>query len=507
MVRKLYEENVAQPWETEILPANLKQRAIFSYIATFVGQPIKVAIGIGTTALLARVLTPADFGVVAMMLPLLAIVESISNLGLETAIVQRERLDQQQASAVFWLSLKINGLIVAGMVLMGPVLAQFYQEQSLRGITVVMAVGVSSLCLSFQHKSLLKRQMRFGVLNAIDVVALLAGSGVAIAAAWLGWSYWALVFQIVVPQIVQSLAYWLLCPWRPTRPIRRLQDNPELRAMLAYGTHLSGFHVVTQLGLKLDQVLVGYIGGASTLGLYSMAYQWAYFPFNQTYLPLIDVAISSLSRAVCEPQQYRHYCRQVLALMFGLCMPALAFLFISAQDFILFLLGNQWLVAVPIFRILSIAVFVGCLYRVTKWIYASVGQTQRQLRWGFFHTGVMIVAVATGSYWGAVGVAIGYTTATCLLTFPAVAFCLKIAPLSLGDFFRTAQRPASASIASALLLFAIRFALPEPPLLIVSLLVNAIIFSALYVGLYVLLPGGMKEAISLIQELKTLSNK
>ncbi|MBD2256134.1 lipopolysaccharide biosynthesis protein [Pseudanabaena sp. FACHB-2040] len=503
MVRKLPIDNF-QYWESDVLRSDLKQRSLHSGLITFGAQPVKVLIGVSTTAILARLLTPADFGLVAMLLPLLAIVDSVSNLGLETATVQREGMDHQQASAVFWISLKINVLIIAAMVLVAPLLARFYEEQSLTAMAIVMAIGVASVCLSFQHKSLLKRQMQFGVLTSIEVVSLVVGAGAAIAVAWMGWGYWALVLQLVVPQIVQGVAYWLFCGWRPTKYVKPSQADTNVRAMLSYGLNLSGFRLITRIGMKLDQVLIGYLSGASALGLYSMAYQWAYFPFNQIYPALFDVAVSSLSRAASDPQQYRNYCRQSLTLMFGFCMPAMALLFVSARDFMLLLLGSQWLVAVPIFQVLSVAVFIGSLYRVTKWIYVSVGHTQRQLQWGLIHTPVMITAVAIGSHWGALGVAIGYATGISLLTYPSVAFCLQLSPLTMGDFMSTFLRPATASIASGFLLFLSRLMLTAPGVLILSLILNLVIFGVLYIGIYVLLPGGLNEIKSLYLELKNL---
>jgi len=120
------------------------------------------------------------------------------------------------------------------------------------------------------------------------------------------------------------------------------------------------------------------------VGLYAVAYNWAYFPFNQVYLPLINVAISGLSRAASDTEQYKRQSRQILMLMFGLCLPALAFLGVCGQSLLLLLLGDQWVEAFPIFQVLVLSVFVSGFYRVTKWIYLSTGQTQRQLRWSFF---------------------------------------------------------------------------------------------------------------------------
>lgn len=488
--------------KTDALNADLKGRALKSGLITVASQPLKLILGIGSTAVLARLLTPADFGLLAMVTPLLTLVDSLTNLGLETAAIQREQLEHRQASAVFWLSLKINVPVIGLMVLMAPVLARFYQKVELTGMTLVLSVGVLSLCLTSIHKSLLKRQMRFGAIAIIDVGSLLAGVVFAIGAAWLGWGYWALVLQLVVMQLTQSVASWFVCGWRPFKYVRDALDT-NLRPMLAYGAHLSGFRFLTRFGMEFDRIIIGYSSGAAALGLYQVAYTWAYFPFEQIYHPLFDVAVSSLSRTQHDPDQYRAYCRRSLIPIFSFCMPILAFGFVAAPELILLLLGNQWLAAVPLLQILAIAVFVGSMYRVTKWLYLSTGETQRQLRWGLIHTSVMILAVAVGVKWGAYGVAVSYTVGICLLTYPSVVFCLKTSPLSIEDFLSTVWRPAFASVTAAVILYTSQFVLPNMNNTLLYLLFKITIFGIVYLLLLMILGG--KQSI-LVPMKKILSN-
>ena len=505
--------------------ADLKQRSLQSGLVTFAAQPIKLVMGIGATATLARLISPADFGLLAMLAPLLSLVDSLSNLGLETATVQQQNLTHRQASNAFWFSLKFNLLVILLMVAMGPVLAWFYGQKSLSAITLAMAIGAFSLCLSFQHKALLKRQMRFNLLMTIEVVSIAIATLCAIAAAWLGLGYWALVLQVVVMQVVQSIAYWIACDWRPSIKARvapaqlaiqqkdnqqtgTLEDSDDTRSMFSYGANLTGFRFITRIGMQMDRILVGYISGATALGFYDVAYRWAYFPFIQIYAPLFDVVISSLSRGYKNPATYRKYARWSLMSLFALCMPALAFLYVTAQDVLLILLGKQWLAAIPIFRLLLIAMFVGTMYRVTKWLYVSSGQTKRQLRWGLIHTPSMIAAVSIGAQWGAYGIAAGYTIGMCLLTYPSVIFCLKDSPLTKADFFSAVWPAAIASCLSGLALFSIT------PLIsslvtfsILKLCIQALFFGLLYCAIWICLPGGKQSATQAIASFKQLSRK
>ncbi|MEO1181653.1 MAG: lipopolysaccharide biosynthesis protein [Cyanobacteria bacterium J06636_28] len=489
-------------FETKALQANLNQRSLRSGLITVASQPLKLAVGIGGTMVLARLLVPADFGLLAMVQPLLSIVDSLSNLGLETATVQRQEFNKEEASALFWLSLRINTLVIGGMMLSAPLLARFYNQPELTNIILCLAVGASSLCVSFQHQSLLKRQMQFEVITAIDLVALLISTVAAVAIAWLGWGYWALILQLTIFQVIKGGAAWLVCDWRPDPKIKASQYQKDLRSTLSYGLHLTGFRCISRVGMKIDRVLLGYFGGASMLGFYSMAYKWAYFPFWQIYFPLFDVAVSSFSRSLQDPARYRMYCRRGLLVIFAVCMPALACLFVTAREVTLVMLGEQWLDIVPMFRVLIVAVFVGSLYRVTKWIYVSSGKTQRQFRWSLIHTPVMIIAIAIGVQWGAYGVAVGYTTAMCLLSYPAVIYCLQDSPVTLGDFVGAVWRPAIAAILSASLLYLVQSIFPTIHFLILQLVILGLIYVVFYVCLWLLLPGGYSQGKLFILALK-----
>ena len=491
-------------FNTDNISANLKQKSFHSALITFAAQPLKLLLGIGSTAILARLLTPGDFGLLAMITPLFLLVDSLSNFGLETAMVQKNSLDTKQASAIFWRSLKINTILIAIVVILAPITAWFYQESRLTGMTLGLAVGAYSVCLASQHKSLLKRQMRFGTLTVIELISLILSSIVAIAAAKIGWGYWALVLQLAVMQVVQSFAQCLVCDWRPSKYVKDDKLNAELDSTLSYGRHLTGFRFLTRIGMHLDRILIGYVSGANALGLYSVAYKWAYFPFEQVYFPMFDVAVSSLSRVQHDTDLYRAYSRRGLMPIFAFCLPALAFSFVEARNVILLLLGEQWLAAVPLFRLLAVAVYVVSMYRVTKWLYVSAGQTKRQFRWALIHTPVMIAAVVIGAKWGALGVAIGYMTGTCLLTYPAVDYCLRYSPLGWQDFIGAVWRPLIASIMAATCLYFSQGFINSDRLL-VEFLFRSTAYGIAYVVLWLLLPGGIKSTLEIIGSLKKSS--
>lgn len=491
---------------TDEIKSDLKGRSVRSGFLKVAGQGGHLVIGIGSTMILARLLTPADFGLVAMVSALMAFIGSFKDFGLPMATVQQEDVSHRQVSALFWLNAKLNGAVTVFMAGMAPVLAWFYGEARLVAITSVMAAGVLGSGLAAQHQSLLTRQMRFGALTAIEVSAAGLGAAAGIGAALLGASYWALVLQFVVTSLVGTVAAWSVCDWRPRWADRRREDAElDVRSMLSFGSYYTGFSVISHIGRNLDRVLVGYIGGAAAMGLYDKAYRWSIFPINQLYAPLMSVAVAGLSRVQDDAERFRAYFRQGLLPVFALSLPVLAFALVEARPVILVLLGDQWLAAVPLFRLLCLAAFMETINKVTKWLYTAQGQTERQFTWGLIYTPLMIIAVAVGAQWGAMGIAVGFTAGTVLLTYPAVTFCLAVVPLTMRDFLSIVWRPALAAAAAAGALAAAHPFLPDSGSALLTLLVAFPIFSVLYAVCWILLPGGWaatRDVLRLVELLR-----
>jgi O-antigen/teichoic acid export membrane protein len=261
--------------------------------------------------------------------------------------------------------------------------------------------------------------------------------------------------------------------------------------------------VMDHIGLHLDRVLLGYFTSATAVGLYTNSQRWSFYPLEQVYLPLRNVAIASLSRLQTDPKAYRTACRGAFLPVLSLVLPALAFMVVEAHGVVLVLLGDQWLAAVPLFRVMCIAGFARAMIMVTGWLYLSQGHTRRQFRWGVVYTCVMVLAVTVGVLWGPYGVAVGFTVGTCLLTYPTIAYCLKASHLRMREFLAIVSRPALASIGAAAALFAGEPFLGPGRGLVLDVLIKLAIFGLLYLVLWVGVPGGrraMQDLVLIVKE-------
>ncbi len=476
---------------TEQVRADLDRRTARAGTVSLVANAIAWVMNVSATMLLARLLRPSDFGLLAMVTVVTGFLANFADFGFSTAATQRATLTQAQVSGLFWVNLRIsilNALLLAGSA---PLLAWFYGEQSLVAITLVLAIGTLAMGISMLQLGLLRRQMRFGTVVGIDLAAMTISIAAGIGLAVAGAGYWALVAQQVLLQVLQAAGLWMLCRWRPSRPSRSAtMKDPELRELMSFGTYATAAKLVNYIGRQIDQVLVGRMVGAGPLGLYSKAYTWAMMPFHQVYYPLMGVVVSSLSRLQDDPGRYRHYVRTALLGIFGATFGAMALLYIKAEDGLLLLLGGQWIDAIPIFRTLTIAAVAMSFNHVTRWIYLAEGRTRRGLHWSLISTGTMIAGAAIGARWGAMGVATGVAIAAWVLVYPALVFCLSQSPLRIRDLAGAAWRPGVAALAAGAVLVLFERWTPTIEWRLVRLIVAMGVYAVAYGGIWLAIPGG-----------------
>ncbi len=495
--------NQQQYFNTDHLKSDLKGRSVRGGAITIATQATRFVLQMAALVVSARLLTPEDYGIVGMTAILFGFVGSFKDLGLMGATIQKTEINHKQVSTLFWINLAISSmfsLVVAGLA---PLLAWFYNEPRLIAITLVMATNFIITGLSVQHYALLLRQMQFSVLGKIDIITMLVGILTTIIFAWYGFGYWALVFMQVTTTVTNSAAAWIVCRWRPGRPIR----NSGIRSMLAFGRNLSGFRLVDFFTRNLDNVLIGRYWGPQELGLYAKAYQILLLPIQQISNPINSVALSALSSLQNEPEKYRRYYYKAILLITTIGMPIVGFMFASADKVILLMLGQQWLGAVSIFRFLMPAAFIGTFNVATAWVYESLGRTDRQFRAGIVTSSISVITFMISVRWGVIAVAAAFGLSQLIVIFPRVVYCYKGTSLRLIDLLTTLSRPALASIGAAVGMIGINYLL-EPDLnVIISLVIDLVLYTLLYLGIWIVLPDGRHTLFEILQMTKTLRKK
>ncbi|MDT5271968.1 MAG: hypothetical protein QOH49_4154 [Acidobacteriota bacterium] len=454
MPRRVYDPD--RHFRTDHLKADLKGRAARGGALTVGSQGVKFFFSMAATVVLARLLTPADYGLIGMVAVLTGFVSLFKDVGLSQATVQREEVTAAQVSTLFWVNVAVSALVMLLTAVLAPGVAWFYGEPRLALITVGYAAGFLAGGLTVQHEALLRRQMRFAALAAVEMTSLVAGLATAIALAWRGWGYWALVANQLAAGVVYAAGVWAVSGWVPGRPTR----GSGVRSMLAFGGNLTGFNVLNYFGGNLDNLLVGRFWGAQQLGLYAKAYQLLLLPIDQINTPVSSVSVPALARLTSEPERYRAAYLRILEKLAIMTMPLAAFMVVSADWLVRLVLGPQWDATARIFAVLGLGAVILPLMNSTGWLFLSQGRTREMLRWGFIDVALKVASVVAGLPWGATGVAVAIVVRMYVQAPLLFWYVGRRGPVRASDFYRAAAPPACAFVCTFAALVGLRNLMP-----------------------------------------------
>ena len=285
------------------LGSGLRRHAVRGAGVTVLAQGLVFSVQLISTVVLARLLMPSDFGLVAMVTTFSLLLVSFGQNGYAEAVMQREAMDRYLASNLFWITTGAGLVLGIVFAAAGPLLARFYGEPRVVQIAAVLSLTIVINSLPVVHVALLKRALRFSVTSAIDILATVISVVSSILLARAGWGYWALVAALVIRPIVQSLGAWSQCLWLPSWPRRVAGTTSVMRfAMHVYGRF--SFNYTTR---NTDNLLVGWRFGSAQLGFYKRAYDIFLLPVNQLLAPVFDVVLSTLSRLERGSPEFRRY--------------------------------------------------------------------------------------------------------------------------------------------------------------------------------------------------------
>jgi PST family polysaccharide transporter len=453
-------------FDTNHLQSDLKTQSLRSGAVTLSAQAAKFVIQLGSTMVLARILTPDDYGIMAMVVAITGFAGIFINLGLSTAVIQRAKINHAQVSTLFWINTGIGAFVMLLVASLSPVIAWFYQTPALKWVTLALSCNFLINGLAVQHQALLNRQMKFPAIAVIQVGAMLTGIAVAIVAAINGFGYWSLVFNSLTISMFTVIGGWIASGWWPGLPRR----NAGVGEMIRFGSDIVGFNVINYFSRNLDNVLIGRYHGSGALGLYSKAYQLLMMPITNLRDPMNQVALPALSRLQNEPEQYRNYYKKLLSILSFVSIPIVVFMFVCSDRIISLVLGARWMEASALFKILAVAGLIQTVSSTRGLVLLSSGKTRRYLWLGVANALVTCLAFTIGLPWGAKGVATAYAVSNYLILFPSLIYSFNGTPVRLSDFFTAIYKPVMASglMAVACFLVLIQFDhLPDLLILIV----------------------------------------
>lgn len=381
--------------------AGLGTRAARGGLVTFMGQGARILIQLISVVVLARLLAPHDYGLIAIVVAMVGLGEIFRDFGLSTAAIQAPILTNGQRNNLFWLNTAIGAVLTVIAIASAPLIAAFYHQSEL--VPIMRAVSFTFLMngLATQYRADLTRNLRFSALSVANTLSPLFGLAFAVVAATMGAAYWALVGQQLIQSFSLLVMFAVIARWLPGLP----NGGASVRPFVRFGWNMASGQLLTYVGNNLDTMLIGYRFGPALLGVYTRGYQLLMTPLTQLRAPTSTVAIPVLSKLQNDKERFGKFVERgqivlgysivaILGLVVGAAIPA--------TDLIL---GHQWLASAPIVRLLAIAGSFQTLAYVGYWVYTTRGLAASLFRYSLVSVGVKVVCIIIGSFWGIIGVA------------------------------------------------------------------------------------------------------
>jgi O-antigen/teichoic acid export membrane protein len=360
---------------------------------------------------LARMLSPHDFGVAAMVLVVSSLVLVFGDLALGAAIVQRKELSEAQCSTAFWCSIAAGaGFTLAGIAVAGPV-ASFYGEAEVKPLLTVLSFSFLIASLAATHEALLVRNMEFRAVETRRMIGTLVGAVFAVIVAVHGGGPSAVIAGQLATSTVTSALLVKRSHWRA----RFTFSGTALRNLGGFSIFVLGHRLLYYLHRNADNLLIGRVLGATALGVYALAYNIILIPFSRIGGPVAQVMFPAFSRLQDQPERIAALWLRGTRVVGAITVPALCGLVVVAPDFVRVVLGERWAEAVPVIQILAWVGLLQSLQTLNSEILQARDRTSSMFAFSIGFFCAHLAAFVIGLHWGVIGVATAYAISSTLV--------------------------------------------------------------------------------------------
>ncbi len=429
---------------------NIRQRTLSGLGWSGATRILGAALQFGISVILARLLSPRDFGLLGMILVFTGFVSSLSDMGLGPSLVQQRTVSERHLNSVFWANVAAGAFLTILFVLAAPLIARFYKEPLLRLLTSIVALNLILGSLNVVQNALLERSLNFRAKFWIGSVSLSVSGTVAIGLALIGAGVWSLVGQSLTLTAIQVVIMWRLFSWRP----RLSFDLAAFRQLIRFGSNLMGVTIVYYWARDFDKLAIGRLLGSSALGIYSLADKLMRLPFENVTGTTTAVMFPALSAMQDEIESVKRTYLRATRMIALLTFPMMIGLCILAEPAILVVYGNKWREAIGVTQVLCLSGLVQSIYPTAGWIFLSRGRADMMFRWGIYTALVRVAGVLVGARWGIMGVAWAYVLSTyvfiCYLPWSSA---LRLVNLKFKELLRNLTGPFCCAVSMGLLLW------------------------------------------------------
>jgi O-antigen/teichoic acid export membrane protein len=382
-------------------PANLKARSLVAMLWSgadlFMRQGVQFVVAI----ILARLLSPEEFGTIALLYLFVGIAGVFADGGFSSALVQKQDATHADESTVFWINLAMGALVASALWLVAPWIAAFFGYPVLVPLAGMLAISLFLNALGSIHLVLFSKRLEFRRPMMISVSAALTSGTVAILLADRGFGVWALAWQAVVSSLVSTLLFWTLSPWRPAAAF----SLASARRLFRFGGYLMMSGLLDVIYNRISSLLIGKVYGVRDLAFYNRADNTKQIPVDVLSNALGRVAFPMYSAAAGSPDRLRNGIRLSVQGMTLINTPMMLGLLATAENLVPVLFGEKWQPAVPILQVLCIAGIFWPFHVINLNVLKAQGHSDLFFRLEIVKKIVGVSCLAIGSLYGVMGIA------------------------------------------------------------------------------------------------------
>ncbi|OGU34266.1 MAG: lipopolysaccharide biosynthesis protein, partial [Ignavibacteria bacterium GWB2_35_6b] len=340
-----------------------------------------------TTIVLARLLSPADYGLMGMTMVWIGFINIFKDLGTSAAIIQRKDLTETTLSSIFWINLAFGFIAMTILFIIASLISNFYHEPRLINMLRVLSCTFLIASISIMQQAILERDMAFDKVAKIELASVTFSSFIGIILAFLEAGVWSLVYKTVAEIALTTILLWIFVAWKP----KMVFVWQEVKSVSKFSLNLTGFNIFNYFSRNTDYLLIGKFLGAQDLGYYTMVYRIMLFPLQNLSRVIGRVFFPIFSKIQDDNIRFKRVYLNVVGTIALVTFPMMVGLFAVSKPFVLTILGQQWK---PIIILLMILSPVGMLQSVGTTvgiIYQAKGRTDWMFRWGIF-SGIVVIS-------------------------------------------------------------------------------------------------------------------
>ncbi|MBE6289118.1 MAG: lipopolysaccharide biosynthesis protein [Bacteroidaceae bacterium] len=356
---------------------NLKKKAISGMIWTAFQRYSKMFIQFISGIILARLLTPYDYGCIGMLMIFITISESFIDGGFGSALIQKKHPTQVDYSTIFFWNLGMALLLYAILFFSAPTIARFYGIPLLSDVLRVQGIILFIYAFNIVQRNQLRKKMNFKILSIVAIITSIISLTVTIIMAYHGYGVWSLVTQFILTALIPAIVFWFYIKWRPIWTF----SWQSFKELFSFGFYMFLSHVLNQFGSQIQGLLIGKFYNASTLGLYSKANGMERLAATSISQVMTHVTYPLYAEVQDDKKVLANMIRRFTMTLSYLTFPLMFVLILCAKPIVILLYTEKWLGCVPFFQVLCIAGLANCLQSVNNQSIAAIGEGKAMLIW------------------------------------------------------------------------------------------------------------------------------